>query len=213
MTSDSKTIQTFQLQHQNETLIPQYNLVPLTMTDIKLQLYAIDENLQNSRHLAHQAKTQKQKSNRHPSQQKQKQDLSTVRCYKCNKMGHYAKKCPEKDNNQEQGNSVTSRVITFGNPDLEEVHANMVQLSNVGRKPLKQQLHIPPAHNLFNWVMDSGATCHMTPHKNGFEIISIKSIRREVEVADGHSGPAEFFGTEIIKTKYVAGENIILHLN
>ena len=60
MTSDkrySTTIRTFQLQRRYETLTPQYNLAPLTLTEIEIQLYAIDENTQNSRHLAHQANT------------------------------------------------------------------------------------------------------------------------------------------------------------
>ena len=57
----STTIHTFQLQHQNEMLLPQFKLDPLTMTEIEVQLYAIDENTQNSRHLVYQAKTQKQK--------------------------------------------------------------------------------------------------------------------------------------------------------
>ena len=54
--SDSRyctTIHIFQLQQRNETLTNNYNLAPLTMTEIEIQLYAIDENNQNSRHLAH----------------------------------------------------------------------------------------------------------------------------------------------------------------
>ena len=54
------TIRTFQLQRQNETLTNNYNLAPSTMMEIEIQLYAINENNQNSRHLAHQAKTHKQ---------------------------------------------------------------------------------------------------------------------------------------------------------
>ena len=55
----STRIRTFQLQSPNETLTKNYTIAPLTMTEIEIQLYAIDENTQNSRHLAHQANTKK----------------------------------------------------------------------------------------------------------------------------------------------------------
>ena len=109
----------------------------------------------------------------------QQYDLNTVCCYKCNNMGHHANKCPTKftHNNQEQGNSATSREITLQNTDIKEAHVNMVQISNVGRKPLSTVQDIPPAHNLFNWVMDSGAICRMTPYKIDFVNDSIKSVK------------------------------------
>ena len=91
----STRIRTFQLQSPNETLTKNYTIAPLTMTEIEIQLYAIDENTQNLRHLAHQANTKKL-SNKSNMQHKQFQprDLSTVRCYKCNNMGHYANNIP-----------------------------------------------------------------------------------------------------------------------
>ena len=72
------------------------------MREIEIQLYTIDENTSTSRHLAHQTRTKKEQhtSNRKYSQQKLKSvqhprnDLSKVRCYKCNNIDHYANKCP-----------------------------------------------------------------------------------------------------------------------
>ena len=51
----STTIQAFQFQCCNEMSMYNYNLAPLTMTEIEIQLYTIDENTQNSCHLAYQA--------------------------------------------------------------------------------------------------------------------------------------------------------------
>ena len=53
----SSLIQTFQTQRRNETLTPNYSIARLTMTEIEIQLYTIDENSSTSRHLAHQTRT------------------------------------------------------------------------------------------------------------------------------------------------------------
>ena len=117
----STTTQTFQLQQRNETLTENYNLAPLTMTAIEIQLYAINENTQNTRHIAHQANSKTNMESKHNVQCKnfQPRDLSTVRCYKCNNMGHYANKCPLKfaPKTQEQGNSAKSREIILQNTE------------------------------------------------------------------------------------------------
>ena len=179
----STTIRTFQLQRRNETLTENYNLAPLTMTEIEIQLYTIDENTQHTRHIAHQATSKTNMRSKSNVQRKnfQPRDLSTVRCYKCDNMGHYANKCPLKfaPKTQEQGNSAKSREIILQNTDTPQTHVNMVQISNVGRKQLKHVEIIPPAHDLLNWVMDSGATCHMTPYKIDFIPLSIKPVKKK----------------------------------
>ena len=182
------------------------------MTKIEIQLYAIDENTQNSRHFAHQANTKKllahSKSNKSNMQRKQFQphDLNTVRCYKCNNMGHYANKCPLKTHQKdtvakENGNLANPREITLNNTSSDDIQVNMAQISNVGRKSKHLLSQIPLAHDLYNRDMDSGATCHMTPYQSGFIEDSIKNIKKVVEVADGHDVPANLFGTVLIKTK------------
>ena len=102
----SSLIQTFQKQCKNETLTPNYSLAQLTMTEIKIQLYTIDKNSSTSRHLAHQTCTKQahlyKKSQRAKLIENQKFDLSQIRCYKCNNMGHYTNKCPLKQNKKRQ---------------------------------------------------------------------------------------------------------------
>ena len=44
----------------------------------------------------------------------------------------------------------------------------MARLGNAGRFTKTENIDIPLVHDLNNWVMDSGATCHMTPYKNDF---------------------------------------------
>ena len=37
-----------------------------------------------------------------------------------------------------------------------------------------------------NWILDSGAMCHMTPHILGFIPGSLEDTDKYIEVADGH---------------------------
>ena len=40
---------------------------------------------------------------------------------------------------------------------------------------------------LTHWILDSGATCHMTPHVSYFIPVSFKYTNKYVEVADGNN--------------------------
>ena len=39
-----------------------------------------------------------------------------------------------------------------------------------------------------NWILDSGATCYMTPHISGFIPGSLENTDKHIEVADGNHG-------------------------
>ena len=39
---------------------------------------------------------------------------------------------------------------------------------------------------LTNWILDSGATCHMTPEVPDFIPGSLKDTDKHIELADGH---------------------------
>ena len=39
---------------------------------------------------------------------------------------------------------------------------------------------------LTNWILDSGATCHMTPEVSDFVLGSLEDTDKYIEVADGH---------------------------
>ena len=178
------------------------------------------KNSSTSRHLAHQTRTKQthtshKKSQRTKFVENQKFDLSQIRCYKCNNMGHYANKCPLKQQHKdimtkEKVNSTNTREIVLNNNSSDDVHVNMVQISNVGQKTKVSHTDVPLPHDLYNWVMDSRATCHMTPYQTDFLPDSVNQIKKIVEIADGYNVPANLSGTVLIKTKNDAGENIAL---
>ena len=39
---------------------------------------------------------------------------------------------------------------------------------------------------LKNWILDSGATCHMTPEVSDFILVSLEDTDKHIEVVDGH---------------------------
>ena len=48
---------------------------------------------------------------------------------------------------------------------------------------------------LTNWILDSGATCHMTPEVTDFIPGSLEDTDKFIEVADGHHGMAKQKGS------------------
>ena len=42
---------------------------------------------------------------------------------------------------------------------------------------------------LINWILDSGATCHMTPQVSDFIPSLLKNMDNYIEIADGHYVP------------------------
>ena len=39
---------------------------------------------------------------------------------------------------------------------------------------------------LTNWILDYGATCHMTPAISDFTLVSLVETDKDIEFADGH---------------------------
>ena len=101
---------------------------------------------------------------------------------------------------KEKGNLANPREITLNNTSSDDIQVNMAQISNVGRKSKNLHSQISLAHDLYNWVMDSEATCHMTPYQSDFIKDSVKHIKKVVDLS----------GTVLIKTKNDAGDNITL---
>jgi hypothetical protein len=42
-----------------------------------------------------------------------KRDMSTVRCFACGEMGHYARQCPKKKKKQQGGSAATTEELEF----------------------------------------------------------------------------------------------------
>jgi hypothetical protein len=50
----------------------------------------------------------------------QKRDMSTVRCFYCGEMGHYARQCPKKKKKKQDGSTTTIEEIEFNDKFVRE---------------------------------------------------------------------------------------------
>ena len=59
----------------------------------------------------------------------------------------------------------------------------MAQMSSNGEC---QSENVGDSLKLTNWILDSGATCHMTPEVQDFISDSLEETDKYIEVVDGH---------------------------
>ena len=99
-------------------------------------------------------------------------------------------KCPKppKDNEkrlkQLRFNEKGNRACNNGeNNDDHKIYASMAQMSSDDERKI---VKYGDSFQLTNWILDSGATCHMTPEVSDFILGSLKDTDKYIEVLDGH---------------------------
>ena len=102
-------------------------------------------------------------------------DRPAWKCFRCRSEDHLIAKCPKppKDGEKKNGKKVSFKDKEMGNSakdnsdndDDLKVYASMAQMSNDGVSKNKDCGDIS---ELTNWILDSGATCHMTPEVTDF---------------------------------------------
>ncbi|GJW82981.1 ribonuclease H-like domain, reverse transcriptase, RNA-dependent DNA polymerase [Tanacetum coccineum] len=125
------------------------------------------------------------KKNRESSQNNFKKDkrkfvrnLSKTRCYKCKKLGHYARNCTQKNPEEDQSNLIEEDLEpTLLMATIEEHHEVFLNERN-----FEQPKTSPGEESL--WYLDNGASNHMTGVKEHFKEIDEK-ITGNVRFGDG----------------------------
>ena len=73
-----------------------------------------------------------------------------------------------------------------------KVYASMARMSN---DDVSKNTYYGDSSQLTNWILDSGATCHMTPEVAYFIPGSLEDTDKFIEVADGHHVTAKQKGS------------------
>ena len=112
---------------------------------------------------------------------KLKKDLSKIKCFKCEKFGHYKSNCPE--------------------------NTKQVNCTNFTKK---EEKYDPEKHVLYSalpselsskaWVIDSGSSRHITRYKEVLDSIS-EEVNDEVIIGDNSTHPVKGIGNCTLKLK------------
>uniref|UniRef100_A0A251SDS7 Putative zinc finger, CCHC-type n=1 Tax=Helianthus annuus TaxID=4232 RepID=A0A251SDS7_HELAN len=95
--------------------------------------------------------------------------LSSIRCYNCQKLGHIAKFCKQKEEN---GSTDNMLIHQEDEPDGKETDDSMFMI-----------LNMEETVNDDHWYLDSGCSNHMTGNRDLFITLD-ESIRKEVRTGD-----------------------------
>jgi hypothetical protein len=106
-------------------------------------------------------------------------DLSKVRCYYCNQLGHLASQCLErkkKKKEQEGPETIATTSMEDFSTNFYKEFSLVTLVSNVDSGGLGCD---------FRWIVDSGASCHMKIMWRAFLMITVTGLDRLVESEGG----------------------------
>ena len=90
-----------------------------------------------------------------------------------------------------------------------KVYASMARISN---DDVRKNIYYGDSSQLTNCILDSGATCHMTPEVTDFIAGSLEDTDKFIEVADGHHVTAKQKGSVRIKMFDKKGKTFVATL-
>ena len=110
--------------------------------------------------------------------------------FRCGSKDHMIPKCPNppKDNEKRQKqvrfNEKGNRARDNGkNNDYHKIYASMARMSSNEESSNEKY---GDSSQLTNWILDSEATCHMTPEVSYFIPGTLEDTDKYIEVAEGH---------------------------
>ena len=112
------------------------------------------------------------------------------KCFRCRSEDHMIAKCPkppkdnEKRRRQVQLNEKDNRVCD--NVEDNDDHKLYTSMACMSSNDELSSENYGGSSQLTNWILDSVATCHMTPEVWYFIPGLLKDMDKHIEVADGH---------------------------
>jgi hypothetical protein len=141
-------------------------------------------HFQKETHFHKESHSPKRFQKYHKGQRKGK-DLSSYQCYHCDKMGHISKKCPcRREEYKRRNNKINhSHVAKYDEPPNKltkediEYYVSFSSLSG----------SVAPGED--TWLIDSGASKHMTGQKEILSSLIAKDLPQKVSLGDDYQYP------------------------
>jgi hypothetical protein len=109
-------------------------------------------------------------------------DTSKIKCFSCNKLGHFAKDCWFRKKNRRKGKQHASTA--------EDDESKRKQKSPTNERENRKEYYLVSvlSNSIFTgpktWLVDSGASKHMTGYKEMLSDFETKSFSEQVELGD-----------------------------
>jgi hypothetical protein len=127
----------------------------------------------------------------HKSHKGQK-DYSNIRCFICQKLGHIARFCPNSKDKVRKGKYKRHHAHAAEDDEPDQKRAKGDESSE--EYVLISSLTRTVTHGSDTWLIDSGASKHMTGYKNSFSNLIQKDSPHKVKLGDDYQYPIKGVG-------------------
>ena len=159
---------------------------------------------------------EKQKARSAGTSSNKSSDRPARKCFRFGSEDNLIAKCPKppkdiekrrkSDKSKEKGNRMCDNSDDDNEP---KVYASMARMSN---DDVRKNKYYGDSSQLTNQILESGATCHMTPEVTDFIPGSLEDTDKFIEVADGHHVTVKQKGSVRIQMFDDNGKNFVATL-
>ena len=152
------------------------------------------------------------KSNNPHHRDNNRKDLSRIRCYTCDEIGHFAKDYPKNKNHchKKKGNKRIhhAHAVEDDEPSKKRSRYESEDSSSEDEYVLIPTLTGNISHGSDDWLIDSGASKHTTGFKESFVRLSEHDSPHKVKLGDDYQYPIKGSGESSYKLD--SGKSLIM---
>jgi hypothetical protein len=126
--------------------------------------------------------------------------LSKVKCFNCNRLGHYAKYCRNPPSQRRRKGRFQASVATEEDKPQEEPQRRQTRATTKEQEPQKEYYLISALSSSITkseeiWLINSGASKHMTGFKQNLANYQDKKFKAKVDLGDDGTYDIKGFGS------------------